>query len=76
MQEELFPRKIVIGEGFCNRKVEREKLAKLFSKGVHIWLQAHRRHGKTSLIEQVSLDMKKQGERIAQERCAYCLIVV
>ncbi|WP_063664332.1 AAA family ATPase [Aliivibrio fischeri] len=69
MKVDLFPRRVVVGEGFCNRVKERAKLAALLSQGTHVWIQAHRRHGKTSLLEQVGEDMRKSGENIAQARC-------
>jgi len=58
-----FPLQIASGGAFCNRVNERKKLKKLLLTGQHIWLQAHRRHGKTSLLlrtfEDITLNNKK-----------------
>ncbi|MEI8659309.1 hypothetical protein [Vibrio sp. Hal054] len=69
MKSDPFPRRIVTGLGFCNRETERKKLSKLVLRGTHIWLQAHRRHGKSSLLEQVGEDLKSEGYDVALERC-------
>ena len=69
MEYERFPRRIVTGNAFCNREKERTMLAKLLRQGSHVWLQAHRRHGKTSLLLQTVEDMKSNNENIVVERC-------
>lgn len=69
MQEESFPLRIVTGDQFCNRTVERKRLSKMLQRGTSVWLQAHRRHGKSSLLVQVGEDMKAQGLNVAMERC-------
>ncbi|MFT4924581.1 MAG: hypothetical protein ACI8WB_000664 [Phenylobacterium sp.] len=69
MKSELFPRRIVTGDAFCNRVNERKILAKLLSQGTHVWMQAHRRHGKTSLLLQTIEDMKNDSQRIVAQRC-------
>ena len=69
MNKDPFPRHIVSGDTFCNRVEERARLSKLLSRGTHIWLQAHRRHGKSSLLMQVGIDMHKSGEKFVQQRC-------
>lgn len=69
MKQEPFPRRIVTGTAFCNRHEEREILTSLFKQGTHVWMQAHRRHGKTSLLLQTVEDMKKSNQDIMVERC-------
>jgi hypothetical protein len=69
MKNELFPRRIVTGNAFCHRVKERATLTKLLQQGSHVWLQAHRRHGKTSLLLQTVEDMKKNNKNIIVERC-------
>ncbi|EGQ9742363.1 hypothetical protein FWP33_07495 [Vibrio parahaemolyticus] len=69
MRTEPFPRRVVTGEGFCNRTKERTTLSKLLLQGTHIWIQAHRRHGKSSLLEQVGEDLREGGHDITLDRC-------
>tara|TARA_R110000868_G_scaffold288551_10_gene548840 strand:- start:566 stop:763 length:198 start_codon:yes stop_codon:yes gene_type:complete len=59
-----FPLRIASGEAFCNRTTERAKIKKLLITGQHLWLQAHRRHGKTSLILQALEDLKDEKQKI------------
>ena len=69
MRTEPFPRRVVTGQGFCNRTKERAMLSKLLLQGTHVWIQAHRRHGKSSLLEQVGEDLREGGHQITQQRC-------
>lgn len=69
MDYERFPRRIVTGDAFCNRVDDRKLLAKLLHQGTHVWMQAHRRHGKTSLLLQTVEDMKNRHEQIVAQRC-------
>lgn len=55
---ELFPVNIATGKAFCNRDQERKLLKKLTTHGRHTVLIAPRRYGKTSLINQVLLELK------------------
>lgn len=68
MTQTAFPLRIATGQAFCNRVEERAKLIKFIQSGHHIWLQAHRRHGKTSLLLQVEQDSIANNERIALHR--------
>lgn len=60
----LFPQGHAVGEAFCNRKRERERLANCFLAGEHTVIVAPRRYGKSSLIKQVILDTKIPGKHI------------
>ncbi len=54
---ELFPLGVATGRAHCNRLREREELSDNVREGVHTWIWARRRIGKTSLIEQVVRDL-------------------
>ena len=53
----LFPLGVATGRAHCNRVHEREELSGNVRDGVHTWIWARRRIGKTSLIEQVVRDL-------------------
>lgn len=55
----LFPLGIATGAAHCNRKQERETLKENIRSGIHTWLWARRRLGKTSLIEQVLGELRR-----------------
>ncbi|MCZ0954153.1 MAG: hypothetical protein OXJ56_16405 [Rhodospirillaceae bacterium] len=55
---ELFPLGIAVGPAHCDRAAERGELADNLRNGVHTWIWARRRMGKTSLIEQVLRDLE------------------
>ena len=55
---ELFPLGIAVGQAHCNRTAERKELSENVRNGVHTWIWARRRIGKTSLIEQVLRDIE------------------
>lgn len=55
-----FPRGLAVGAAFCNREREREELARRVRDGVHTWLAAPRRHGKTSLLNQILVDLARR----------------
>ncbi|MCZ0944675.1 MAG: hypothetical protein F4171_15770 [Gammaproteobacteria bacterium] len=55
---ELFPLGVATGRAHCNRVRERNELAGSVREGMHTWLWARRRIGKTSLIEQVLHDVE------------------
>ena len=55
---ELFPLGLAVGPAHCNRTAERRELAAHVRDGVHTWIWARRRIGKTSLIEQVLRDIE------------------
>ncbi|MDA0152373.1 hypothetical protein OH460_08665 [Vibrio sp. Makdt] len=69
MRTDPFPRRVVTGRFFCNRTKERQKLSTLLLRGTHLWIQAHRRHGKSSLLEQVGEDITAEGHDITLQRC-------
>ncbi|MDE0348804.1 MAG: hypothetical protein OXM56_03760 [Gammaproteobacteria bacterium] len=54
---ELFPLGVATGRAHCNRLRERDELSGNIREGVHTWIWARRRIGKTSLIEQVVRDV-------------------
>ncbi len=58
MSTDIFPKVVITGDYFCNRENEREELGAYILKGRHTWLQAHRRHGKTSLVAQCVEDLQ------------------
>lgn len=60
----LFPLGIAVGAAHCNREAERKRLADNVLRGRHTWLSARRRLGKTSLIEQVTLDLKRRRRAV------------
>jgi hypothetical protein len=68
MQAKPFPLSIATGLSFCNRTKERSKLQKNILAGHHLWLEAHRRHGKSSLLLQVQDDFKEEEQRVAMRR--------
>lgn len=43
----------VTGESFCNRQKEQQELRRYMQASQNVLLYSHRRHGKTSLIQQV-----------------------
>ena len=55
---ELFPLGVAVGQAHCNRAAERRELSANVRDGVHTWIWARRRIGKTSLIEQVLRDIE------------------
>jgi uncharacterized protein len=54
---ELFPINIATGNAFCNRDQERALLKNLIKANRHVVFSAPRRYGKTSLINQVLLEI-------------------
>jgi len=64
MDPGLFPLGIAVGAAHCNREAERKRLADNVQRGRHTWLSARRRMGKTSLIEQVTLDLKRRRHAV------------
>lgn len=63
-----FPLQIASGGAFCNRVKERKKLKKLLLTGQHVWLQAHRRHGKTSLLLKTFEDITEKTTQFTHTR--------
>ena len=57
----LFPLGVATGPAHCNRAAERAELAGNVRTGAHTWLWGRRRMGKTSLVEQVLLDVARAG---------------
>jgi hypothetical protein len=60
----LFPTTIAVAEAFCNRVAERQLLKRYIKHGRHTVVIAPRRYDKTSLVNQVLLELKQP----------YCLI--
>ncbi len=58
-----FPRGLAVGAAFCDREGERAELARRVRDGVHTWLAAPRRHGKTSLLNQILVDLGRRRRR-------------
>ena len=61
---DLFPLGIATGAAHCNRVEEREKLKNHILGSTHTWLWARRRMGKTSLIEQVIMDLARTRKSV------------
>lgn len=55
---EIFPATIAIGKAFCNRRRERKILKEYILAARPVVLMAPRRYGKTSLINQVLIEIK------------------
>ena len=68
MSASLFPLRLAKGNSFCNRVNERNQLINYIKAGHHIWLQALRRHGKTSLLLKVQDDFKDENAAIVLHR--------
>ena len=68
---ELFPLGVAVDRAHCNRTAERRELSANVRDGVHTWIWARRRIGKTSLIEQVLRDI---GPSIAAVRLDLLLV--
>lgn len=58
---DLFPLGVAIGSAHCDRTVERNELATNVRSGAHTWIWGRRRMGKTSLVEQVLLDLARSS---------------
>lgn len=56
---------VVTGEDFCDREKEREGLIRDLKGGERIFLISSRRYGKSSLIEEVSEKLKRDGLLVA-----------
>ena len=57
---ELFPLGVAVGRAHCNRITERRELSGNSRAGIHTWIWARRRIGKTSLVEQVLRDIEPE----------------
>ncbi|MEM6818956.1 MAG: hypothetical protein AAF578_09190 [Pseudomonadota bacterium] len=57
--KDLFPLGVATGPAFCNRDEERGAMKRNIRAGRHTWIWARRRIGKTSLIEQVLLELSR-----------------
>ncbi len=55
---DIFPINVATGKAFCNRVKERKILKQYIRNGRHCVLIAPRRYGKTSLVNQVLLELK------------------
>lgn len=58
MFTDYFPAKLAKAPRFCNRLKERELLANNIQRGRHTVLVSPRRYGKSSLVNQVMIDMR------------------
>ena len=58
---DLFPLGIATGSAHCNRAAERAELAGNVRTGAHTWIWGRRRMGKTSLVEQVLMDLARDA---------------
>ena len=56
---------IVTGDNFCNRQKEQEDLLDFIRSSQNVLLYSHRRTGKSSLIQQVFLNIEQQSLEIA-----------
>lgn len=56
--ENYFPTGIVTGAAFCDREDERRYLKNQLEQNAHVVLMSPRRHGKSSLMAQFTLDQK------------------
>lgn len=65
---DLFPKSVVTGEAFCDRSKERKQLATYILTGRHVWLQAHRRHGRASLVAKTIEDVSRE-HKVAYSCC-------
>lgn len=65
---DLFPLGIATGPAFCNRDDERDTLKRNIRAGRHTWIWARRRVGKTSLVEQVILELAQSRPAIHAAR--------
>ncbi|MBC2710455.1 MAG: ATP-binding protein [Desulfosarcina sp.] len=54
----------VTGKAFCNRQQEQRDLLRYLKASQNVLLYSHRRHGKTSLIQQVFASLKNSRPRI------------
>ena len=63
---ELFPLGVATGKAFLDRDAERSRLHANINTGIHTWLSAPRRYGKTSLVTQVTLELQRGRRRSAQ----------
>jgi AAA+ ATPase superfamily predicted ATPase len=54
----------VTGKAFCNRQTEQRDLAGYLRASQNVLLYSHRRHGKTSLIQQVFAALEKRRPKI------------
>ncbi|MEL7025100.1 MAG: hypothetical protein AAGL69_15295 [Pseudomonadota bacterium] len=68
LTRDLFPLGIATGPAFCNREVERDTLKRNIRAGRHSWIWARRRIGKTSLVEQVILELSQARPAIHAAR--------
>lgn len=72
----LFPKGLAISKAFINRRLERRELELRVLNGEHTWIAAPRRCGKTSLIEQLCLDLEKRQPANSVHTCLIDLMLV
>ena len=72
----LFTKGLALGKSFINRKNERALLKARVLTCEHTWIAAPRRYGKTSLAEQVRLDINKSKQNNNIHSCVIDLMTV
>lgn len=56
----LFPLGYALGRAFCNREQERKRLKNNLLEGTHTYITGRRRHGKTSLVRQTTIELSRK----------------
>ena len=52
------------GDSFCNREQERNMLMRCMLDSQHVWIQAPRRYGKTSLVRQAVKELQAKDKKV------------
>ena len=60
LADTLFPLGYAEGPAFCNRDAERERLKANILAGIHTYITGMRLYGKTSLVRQVSAELRRK----------------
>ena len=76
LTKDLFPKGLAIHKAFINRTEERKTLKQRVLNGEHTWIAAPRRSGKTSLIEQLCVDLGRKSEGVDVHTCLLDLMLV
>ncbi len=74
MAMSLFPLDIATGNAFCNRKIERKHLLENILSHTDTLINAPRRYGKTSLVEQVKCDLNRKYDNFIFLQIDYLLV--
>jgi uncharacterized protein len=70
----LFPKGLATGKAFINRQADRAELTDRILRLEHTWIAAPRRYGKTSLLEQVCVDLAKTRAQKSTQAIHTCVI--